>query len=62
MIVAKAPVAVRLCKEAVNNGLEMDLVRGCAHEADLFGICFASKDQKEGMKAFLEKRAPQFSG
>jgi len=62
MIVAKAPVAVRLCKEAVNNGLEMDLARGCAHEADLFGICFASKDQQEGMKAFLEKRAPQFTG
>jgi len=62
MIVAKAPVAVRLCKEAVNNGLEIDLARGCGYEADLFGICFASKDQKEGMKAFLEKRAPQFVG
>ena len=62
MIAAKAPVAVRLCKEAVNNGLEMDLARGCGYEADLFGICFASRDQKEGMKAFLEKRAPQFAG
>ena len=62
MIAVKAPVAVRLCKEAVNNGLEMDLTRGCGYEADLFGICFASKDQKEGMKAFLEKRSPQFAG
>jgi len=62
MIVAKAPVAVRLCKEAVNNGLEMDLARGCSYEANLFGLCFVSKDQKEGMKAFLEKRAPQFTG
>ncbi len=62
MIAAKAPVAVRLCKEAVNNGMEMDLARGCGYEADLFGLCFASRDQKEGMKAFLEKRAPQFVG
>lgn len=62
MIVAKAAVAVRLCKEAVNNGLEMDLARGCGYEAELFGVCFSSEDQKEGMKAFLEKRAPQFTG
>ncbi len=62
MIVARGPVAVRLCKEAVNNGLEMDLARGCSYEADLFGVCFASRDQEEGMKAFLEKRAPKFVG
>lgn len=59
-IASRGPVAVRLCKEAVNNGIEMDLNRGCAYEADLFAICFASEDQKEGMAAFLEKRAPKF--
>lgn len=56
----KGPLAVRLCKEAVNNGMEMDLARGCAYEADLFALCFASDEQKEGMAAFLEKRAPKF--
>jgi len=62
MIRTKGPVAVRLCKEAVNNGFEMDLDRACAYEADLFSLCFASSDQKEGMAAFLEKRAPEFTG
>jgi enoyl-CoA hydratase len=59
-IAKKGPVAVRLCKEAVNNGVEMDLTRGCAYEADLFALCFASDEQTEGMTAFLEKRSPKF--
>ena len=59
-ICLKGPLAVRLCKEAVNNGIELDLSRGCAYEADLFALCFASDEQKEGMVAFLEKRAPKF--
>ncbi len=59
-IAKKGPLAVQLCKAAVNNGLEMDIGKGCAYEADLFALCFASEDQSEGMKAFLEKRAAQF--
>lgn len=59
-IALKSPVAVRLCKEAVNHGVEMDLNRGCAYEADLFALCFASDEQTEGMTAFLEKRSPKF--
>lgn len=59
-IALKGSVAVRLCKEAVNHGVEMDLNRGCAYEADLFALCFASDEQTEGMTAFLEKRAPKF--
>ena len=61
-IAAKGPVAVSLTKEAVNHGLEMDLEKAFALEADLFGLCFATGDQKEGMGAFLEKRKPAFKG
>jgi len=59
-IAAKGLVAVRLCKEAVGNGLEMDLARACAYEAELFGYSFSTADQKEGMSAFLEKRPAVF--
>lgn len=59
-IAIKGSIAVRLCKEAVNHGVEMDLNRGCAYEADLFALCFASDEQTEGMTAFLEKRKPKF--
>ena len=61
-ISTKGPLAIKLCKEAVRAGMEMDIDRACRYEADLFGVCFASDDQKEGMKAFLEKRAPKFTG
>ncbi len=61
-ILSKGPLAIRLSKEAVGNGVEMDLDRACAYEADLFGFCFASADQKEGMQAFLEKRPAKFTG
>ena len=61
-IAGKGPLAIQLCKEAVNNGLEMDVDKGCAYEADLFALCFASEDQTEGMKAFLEKLAAEFKG
>ncbi|MGW8192801.1 MAG: enoyl-CoA hydratase-related protein [Desulforhopalus sp.] len=59
-ISSRGPLAVRLCKEAVNNGMEMDLKRACVYEKNLFSLCFASSEQKEGMTAFLEKRAPKF--
>ncbi len=59
-ISSKGPLAVSLCKEAVNNGLEMDLDRACQYEMALFGLCFASDEQKEGMRAFIEKRSPKF--
>ena len=61
-IAAKGPQAVRFCKEAVNNGLEMEINRGSAYEADLFALCFTTKDQAEGMTAFLEKRPAKFQG
>ncbi|MDO3380295.1 enoyl-CoA hydratase-related protein [Geoalkalibacter halelectricus] len=61
-IASKGQVAVRLGKEAIDNGLEMDQDRAARYEAELFGLCFASADQKEGMAAFLEKRAAHFRG
>ena len=61
-IASKGPVAVRFAKESVDNGLEMDLDRAGRFEASLFGLCFATADQKEGMQAFLEKRPAKFTG
>jgi enoyl-CoA hydratase len=61
-IAAKAPVAVRLAKQAVQRGQGLDLANACAHETSLFALAFATADQKEGMRAFVEKRAPRFSG
>lgn len=59
-IADKGQLAVRLSKAAINEGLEMDLLKGQDHEAQIFGLCFATEDQKEGMKAFLEKRKAEF--
>lgn len=56
------PLAVRFAKEAVNQGLEMDVDRAMAYEADLLALCFATADQREGMTAFVEKRKPGFLG
>ncbi len=61
-ISSKGPLAVTLCKDAVNNGLELDLDRACQYEIELFGLCFTTEEQKEGMRAFIEKRSPNFKG
>ncbi len=61
-IAARAPVAVQLAKEAVNKAFEMTLEEGLQLEERLFYFLFATEDQKEGMRAFLEKRKPEFKG
>ena len=61
-IISRAPIAVQACKAAVNEGLDTDLESGIAYEAEVFGLCFATEDQKEGMAAFVEKRKANFSG
>ena len=58
----KAPVALRLAKESVNQALELPLSEGLAVERKNFYFLFATEDQKEGMRAFLEKRKAQFKG
>ena len=61
-ILAKGQIAVRLCKAAANEGLQTDINRGMTIEADAFGLCFATADQREGMGAFIEKRKANFTG
>jgi enoyl-CoA hydratase len=62
LIAAKAPVAVRLGKDAVLRAFDVSLEEGLAHEKRNFALLFATEDQKEGMRAFIEKRQPNFKG
>lgn len=61
-IAARAPLAVRLGKEAVNHAFDTFLAEGLADERRAFYFLFASEDQKEGMAAFTEKRKPEWKG
>jgi len=61
-IAEKAPIAVLLAKESVNKAFEMGLKDGLEYERRNFYLTFSSADQKEGMKAFLEKREPDYKG
>jgi enoyl-CoA hydratase len=61
-IAERAPLAVRLGKEAVNHAFETFLAEGLADERRAFYLLFASVDQKEGMAAFTEKRKPEWKG
>jgi enoyl-CoA hydratase len=61
-ILAMGPLAVRLALEAVDRGLEMSLDEGLLLEANHFGLLAATRDMKEGLTAFLEKRQPRFEG
>lgn len=58
----RGAVALRLAKSAVNEGLRMDLEAGLQYEDKCFSLLFATEDQKEGMRAFLEKRPAIFQG
>lgn len=59
-IMSNAPLAVKYSKSAINKGLQTDIDTGMAIEADLFGICFSTEDQKAGMGAFLNKEKASF--
>jgi enoyl-CoA hydratase len=56
----KSASAITLCKEAIDNGLEMDFARAQRYEADLFALSFTTADCREGISAFLEKRPAKF--
>ncbi|MDT3699596.1 MAG: enoyl-CoA hydratase-related protein [Thermincola sp.] len=58
----KAPIALAMAKRAIQRASGSDIQDGLEFELNCFAHCFSTQDQKEGMKAFLEKRPPQFSG
>ena len=61
-IAAMSPVALAMAKQAVKNASRMGSDSGLDSEADLFALCFASEDKEEGVRAFIEKRKPDFKG
>ncbi|MBI2373466.1 MAG: enoyl-CoA hydratase/isomerase family protein [Deltaproteobacteria bacterium] len=61
-IASNAPIAVALAKRSVHHGADLDLAAANAYEQEVFGLCFSTKDQKEGMRAFLAKTKPNWAG
>lgn len=61
-IMGKGPVAIKMAKKAINEGLKMSLREGLDLEAQCNGICFGTQDKDEGAKAFSEKRPANFKG
>jgi len=61
-IAKKGPLAVRRAKEAIDRGADLELADGLTIERQVFSDLFDSDDRREGMKAFLEKRPPVFTG
>jgi enoyl-CoA hydratase len=61
-IAEKSPVALRMAKEAVKTAARANLDEGLRREIDLFALTFSSQDKDEGVRAFLEKRKPDFKG
>lgn len=55
-IAANAPIAVQMCKTAINRGMQTDIDTGLNFETEVFAECFASQDQKDAMGAFVEKK------
>ena len=61
-IASNGTIAVSYSKAAIVDGIQADIHTGMDIEKSAFGLCFATADQKEGMRAFLEKRKPEFKG
>lgn len=59
-IAARAPMAVGYAKFAIGKGLQVDIDTAMSIESDMFGLCCATEDKNEGLRAFVEKRKPQF--
>lgn len=61
-ICSRGPLSLRLAKEIIDAGYDIDLPNACLMERDAFALCFSTEDQKEGMGAFVEKREARFKG
>ncbi len=61
-IAEKPPVAIKITKMCLTDGLQMNLSQALAYEGRCFEFLFSTEDQKEGLNAFIEKRKPQFRG
>lgn len=61
-ILPQAPIAVRMAKEAINRGMEVDIGSGMAIERMCYARVIPTRDRQEGMAAFIEKRPPQYTG
>jgi enoyl-CoA hydratase/carnithine racemase len=61
-LAARAPLALRLAKEAVVRALDLPLADGMSLEEDLYVLLQTTEDRREGPRAFLERRAPRFAG
>jgi len=61
-VAGRGPLAVSLAKQTIDKGFNLSLDEALTLEASAFSILFSTKDQKEGMKAFFEKRDPEFQG
>jgi enoyl-CoA hydratase/carnithine racemase len=61
-MVSKSPISMEYCKEAINKGMDLTLAQGLRLEADLYFLMQSTRDREEGIKAFKEKRKPEFKG
>jgi enoyl-CoA hydratase len=61
-IASRGGLSLRMAKEIIDGGYDVDLRNACLMERDAFALCFSTEEQKEGMTAFLEKRPARFQG
>ncbi|HQE23206.1 MAG TPA: enoyl-CoA hydratase-related protein [Syntrophomonadaceae bacterium] len=62
MLASKPPIALKLAKQCINQAFDVDGIKAIEFESIAWASCFATQDQREGMKAFMEKRKPEFTG